>query len=341
LKNRIPVPDGDTLKMAAEQEEQPVPVDFNWAFDSAEAKKRQEDTAEQLFGDRNKTTKVIELFPETKLEFQLIPAGKFLMGAQSKNDDGCVLQKYGDESACIVEIEKPFWMGVKEITNQEYELFVPSHDSGVESRYGMQFGVRGFYVNAPELPVVRVSWNDANAFCKRLSEECGESVKLPTEAQWEYACRAGTTTALNYGGPDSDFGKYANLADRTLREFVCHPYFKERKPMGGTDYDQWVPRDDRFDDDGFLTEVPGRYLPNAWGLYDMHGNAAEWTRSLARPYPYSDDDGRNDCDADGFRIVRGGSWHDRPMNARSEFRLFYRPWQGVFNVGFRVICEIE
>ena len=337
-----PLPDGDRIRAEEEKKSRPLPMAFDWAFDSDQAKKRQADEAEKLFGDRTKTTMTIAGPFGVKLDFQLIPRGKFLMGAQSKDTAGHSLQQYDDETACIVEMTKPFWMSTTEITNEQFEKFHSNHDSGVESRNGMQFGVRGFYVNGPELPVVRVSWNDAVSFCQWLSEKSGRKITLPTEGQWEYACRAGTSTPFNFGTLETDFGKFANLADHTLRNLICHPYFKEIKPMDGTKYDHWIPRMDNMTDGGFLTEVPKRYPPNAWGLFDMHGNAAEWTRSLARPYPYSELDGRNDMkDLLRPRIVRGGSWRDRPMAARSEFRYFYRPWQGVFNVGFRVVSEIN
>ncbi len=83
----------------------------------------------------------------------------------------------------------------------------------------------------------------------------------------------------------------------------------------------------------------GSYAPSAWGLHDMHGNAAEWTRSVYRAYPYDSRDGRNDTAAVGRRVVRGGSWYDRPKRARSAYRGAYQPWQGVFDVGFRVVIE--
>ena len=85
----------------------------------------------------------------------------------------------------------------------------------------------------------------------------------------------------------------------------------------------------------------GRYQPNAWGLHDMHGNAAEWTLSSYRPYPYNNNDGRNDPNSAEMKTVRGGSWYDRPIHARSASRLPYRPWQAVYNVGFRVVMAAE
>ncbi|HPP54640.1 MAG TPA: formylglycine-generating enzyme family protein, partial [Thermoguttaceae bacterium] len=126
----------------------------------------------------------------------------------------------------------------------------------------------------------------------------------------------------------------------TLSEFVCHPYLKERVPLANASkYDDWIPKDSRFRDGGFLSDGVAHYQPNPWGLYDMHGNVWEWTRSDWRPYPYRDDDGRNAGSPNEKKVVRGGSWHDRPHRARSSFRLAYRPYQPVFDVGFRVICE--
>jgi len=85
----------------------------------------------------------------------------------------------------------------------------------------------------------------------------------------------------------------------------------------------------------------GRYQPNAWGLHDMHGNVWEWTRSAERAYPYVENDGRNDLTAPGRRVVRGGSWYDRPKRCTSSFRLGYQPFQKVFNTGFRVVCQMD
>jgi formylglycine-generating enzyme required for sulfatase activity len=162
---------------------------------------------------------------------------------------------------------------------------------------------------------------------------------LPSEAQWEYACRAGTAGPFYYGDLTTDFSPFANLADRTLREFVCDPYSKARAPFPNPGkYDDWIPKDERFHDGGFVSEDVGRYRANAWGLLDMHGNVAEWTRSAYQPYPYRNDDARNASMAES-RVARGGSWRDRPREARSASRLAYRPYQAVYNVGFRVVAE--
>ena len=191
----------------------------------------------------------------------------------------------------------------------------------------------GWPLNQPRQPVVRVSWKEAVAFCRWLSKQIGEPVTLPTEAQWEWACRAGADSALSYGDLDTDFSAYANMADATMRELA----YDARDQL----CPDIVPRDDRFDDGELVTTRVGRYRPNAWGLYDMHGNAWEWARSTYAAYPYRTDDGRNNLDDSSQKVVRGGSWYDRPKRCRSAFRLSYPAWQKVYNVSFRVIIEAD
>ena len=291
-------------------------------FDAAEAARRQ-----AALGTVRQT---IDLGGAT-MELVLVPPGEFVMGDGAGFPD--------ERPPSVTPIAKPFWVGRCEVTNAQYACFDPTHDSRVESKNAMQFGVRGFYVNGPRQPVVRVSWREAMAFCEWLSGATGRRFTLPTEAQWEYACRTGTDTPFSHGGLDTDFSVHANLADRTLREYVCDPYSKARAPFADPGkYDDWLPKDERFDDGGFVSEDVGRWRPNAWGLCDMHGNAAEWTLSAYRPYPYRDD-GRNDPRAEEPRVVRGGSWRDLPRDCRSASRLPYRPYQKVYNVGFRVVSE--
>ncbi len=263
----------------------------------------------------------------------LIPPGRFVMGDPNGLRD--------ERPASMVAIERPFWIGTCEVTNRQFAAFDPTHDSRFESKNGYQFGVTGFDLSGPDQPVVRVSWTQAMAFCRWLSQRTGRRFTLPTEAQWEYACRAGTASAFSYGGPDDDFSPYANLADAKLKFFATDPYTIHGPLPKYTRYDDWIPRDGRFDDGGLVTVPVGRYRPNPWGLYDMHGNAAEWTRSTYRPYPYDVADGREQPDAiaDARKVVRGGSWRDRPARCRSAYRVSYPAWQGVYNVGFRVVCQ--
>jgi formylglycine-generating enzyme required for sulfatase activity len=182
--------------------------------------------------------------------------------------------------------------------------------------------------------VVRVSWNRAVAFCRWLSARTGRRIDLPTEAQWEYACRAGAAAPLWYGPTDADFSRFANVSDATHQ--AVDPFGWSGRPQV---IPPWRPADTRFDDGNRVSAPVGTYAPNPWGLHDVHGNVAEWTRSAYRPYPYREDDGRNRPDAAGRRVVRGGSWYDRPDRCRSAFRQPYRRDQGVYDVGFRIVYE--
>jgi formylglycine-generating enzyme required for sulfatase activity len=285
----------------------------NWPFNADEARRRQTENGE--------AERVVELPDGSRLELVQIPAGSFVMGCPDGEAD-----EYPPHR---VRIERPFYMGKFEISNAQFALFHPAHDSAYISMTNKDHSHRGHPINQPAQPVVRVTWDQADHFCRWLTEQTGLRFVLPTEAQWEWACRAGGSQAFSYGDIDTDFSGFANLADQSLAKLALR------------DSPPWHPTDDRFDDGAMVTQRVGRYQPNAWGLYDMHGNAAEWTRSVYRPYPYQMRDGRDDPSAHGQRVVRGGSWYDRPHRARSSFRLSYHPWQPVYNVGFRVVLEIE
>jgi len=128
---------------------------------------------------------------------------------------------------------------------------------------------------------------------------------------------------MSYGAIGDDFSKYANLADERINSLTPR------------DSPRWIPSAKGVNDGAVVTTTVGRYTPNAWGLYDMHGNVSEWTSSTYKPYPYKS----GQDTGDGAKVARGGSFYDRPKRATSAFRLNYPQWQGVFNVGFRVICE--
>jgi formylglycine-generating enzyme required for sulfatase activity len=135
-----------------------------------------------------------------------LPGGKFAMGANGRKAPR-------DESPATEVTIKPFLIGAREITNREFRQFDPKHDSRCESRHGYQFGVTGYDVNGDDLPVVRVSWNKAVAFCQWLSKKTGLSVRLPTEAEWEWAARAGSEKPFWWGDLSHNFAEFANLAD--------------------------------------------------------------------------------------------------------------------------------
>lgn len=264
------------------------------------------------------------------LELVRIPAGEFLMGSADGAAD--------ERPVSRVRVDRAFWIGRCEVSNEQFARFDPTHDSHVESMHAYQFGIHGYAVNEPQQPVVRVSWNEAAAFCQWLSERTGRRFDLPTEAQWEYACRAGAGTAFSFGGIGDDFSKEANLGDMKLSEFALETYIQVRLISNPNPFDDWVPHDRRFNDGAFVSAPVGSFRPNAWGLHDMHGNVWEWTRSQLRSYPYVETDGRNESGGSS-RVVRGGSWYDRPHRCTSSYRLVYAPYQPVFNVGFRIVME--
>jgi formylglycine-generating enzyme required for sulfatase activity len=218
-----------------------------------------------------------------------------------------------------VPASKPFWMAKCEVSNNLFALFDGKHDSGIEVGDFLQFSERerGFPVNKPEQPVVRVSWDEAMAFCRWLSQKTGAKVTLPTEAQWEFACRAGTPTPLWWGDIFSDFTKCGNLADASFRVISTHGW---GLPSGAVQ--PWRPAVTNFNDSFRVTAPVGSFAANPWGLCDMHGNAAEWTLSET---------------GDGRKVVRGGSFADRPRWAQSDSSRSYPSWQQVYDVGFRVI----
>ena len=231
----------------------------------------------------------------------------------------------------IFTMDNPIWISECEVTNAQFRRFDPSHDSGYYTKRRDRADGKGLSLNGDDQPVVRVSFEKAMDFCHWLSKRSGLTVMLPTEEQWEYACRAGTAGELGYGDLETDFSRHANVADKAIVPLY--------NVTGGVVVLQDVPADTRFDDGGIATAPVASYQPNAWGLYDMHGNAAEWTGSTYQPYPYREEDGRNLLTSEGRKVVRGGSYYDRPKRCRSAFRLSFPAWQRVHNVGFRVVSQ--
>ena len=252
-----------------------------------------------------------------------IPAGEFVMGSADGHPDEYPLAR--------VTVPRDFWMSDCEITNEQFRRFAPRHFSGYFMKRSFSNDGPGIAMDGMRQPTVRLSWQQAMNFCRWLSERTGNRFSLPSESQWEYACRAGTSSAMSYGTSQEDFSSLANMADAALQRIYTY--------TGGLVVLQDFPVVDQFDDRAVATADVGSYAPNAWGLYDMHGNAAEWTLSSYEPYPYRDDDGRNDIVLQDHKVVRGGSFFDRPQRCGAAFRLSYPSWQRVHNVGFRVICE--
>jgi formylglycine-generating enzyme required for sulfatase activity len=279
--------------------------------------------------DLGNTKKSFEIAPGVKMNFVKIPAGEFVMGSETG---------YKDEfPKSVVKIDKAYWMAEMEISNEQYNAIYPEHDSRFIHQYWKDHVNQGYAANKPQQPVIRVSWEEANKYCEKLSEKLGVKVTLPTEAQWEWAARAGSDQAFWFGNSSSDFSSYANLSDKQMRNMAVTGV--DPKPMSEghplKDYFDYLPRSKKFDDGEMITAHVDQYQPNYWGLKNMIGNVSEWTKSDYKAYPYVKSDNNPKLN----KVVRGGNWRDHPSKASSSSRNQFKPWQKVMTVGFRVIIE--
>ena len=257
-------------------------------------------------------TMSLSLGEGVEMELTYIPAGRFPMGQADS---------FPDERPRIVTVEKPFFMGRTEITNEQFARFDPTHDSRIEFGDFMHFspGEQGWSLSHPSQPVVRVSFDRAMAFCQWLSQKTSQNVALPSESQWEYAARAGMDTPFWYGTLDTDFSLYANLSDICNQQISNFGWLDRSNTIPG-----WRPADARVNDHSRVAAPVASYAVNPFGLFDMHGNVAEWVTDAPANIPT-------------HRIVKGGSWYDPPHRARAAFKQHYLAEQQVFDVGFRVI----
>ncbi|MBN8457041.1 MAG: SUMF1/EgtB/PvdO family nonheme iron enzyme [Verrucomicrobia bacterium] len=263
-----------------------------------------------------------------------IPAGEFAMGSATGHRD--------EQPVSLARITQPFRMAKFEITNGQFRHYDPDHDSRVADALNYQFGQRPWSLNGDDQPVCRASFREAMAFCEWLSRQSGKKVTLPTEAQWEWAARAGSPGDFPFGDLSADYSTQANMADLSITRFAActadQTYHAIRIVPDPNKFDLPLLYDPAHNDGHHLSTKPGSYLPNPFGLHDMHGNVAEWTRSHYLPYPYADD-ARNDPSAPGERVVRGGSWWNRPAQCTSSHRAVFQDYHPVMWVGFRVIVE--
>ncbi len=196
-----------------------------------------------------------------------------------------------EHPAHAVTLSRPMYMGKYHVTQEQYQAVIGTNPST--------------YIGKDN-PVENVSWDDAQAFCKKVTEQTEANVGLPTEAEWEYACRAGTTTTYNSGDAEGDLDGVAWYCENSKDS--THPVGKKQS--------------------------------NAFGLYDMHGNLYQWCQDWYRDYYYSKSPAENpQGPVHGvFRVLRGGSWHDVPIDCRSADRYRDHPDSRNVFVGFRVLA---
>lgn len=294
-------------------------------FDESKAKEAQDAWAKHL------GTKV-EVTNSIGMKLRLVPAGEFQMGSNDGSDD--------EQPQHRVQITKPYYLGQYEVTQAEFELVMGRNPSGFSKTGGSSRKVSGR--ETIRFPVERVSWYDAVEFCNKLSEKdgltlCyrltviernaeksithaevfiqeGDGYRLPTEAEWEYACRAGTTTPFHFG--EQSNGRESNV--------------RADDPFGASKKGLYLGR----------TTGVGDYRPNNFGLFDMHGNAAEWCQDLYGKDYYRSSPEVDPAGPDGGigRTMRGGSWSNEPRYTRTSARNWGMPEsQGDRDVGFRVV----
>lgn len=263
-----------------------------------------------------------------ELVLAYIPSGKFMMGSppnEANRGEG--------ETRHRVQITKPFRMGKYEVTNAQFEAFVKATGYVTEAE---KEGDKDSWRNPemPEktgdsegpwkdLPVVMVTHNDASAFVKWLSETSGETLTLPSEAQWEYACRAGGTSAYFWGDSEEGACRFANVFDQT-----------SKATLGGDDAIRCA--------DGYVWRAPvGSFEVNGFGLHDTTGNVWEWCadwydRDYYASSPQEDPTGPQ---TGSWRVYRGGSWIMGPQRCRSAFRDWNKPAYRFYFLGFRLAAS--
>ena len=227
-----------------------------------------------------------------------IPAGEFLMGGP---EAGLNLARFYQSPQHQVTLTKPFLLGMHEVTQGQWQAVM-----GTTPWKGDESGKEG-----DGYPATCVKWDDAVKFCRQLSEKEGLEYRLPTAAQWEYACRAGTTTAYSFGDDASELGEY-----------------------------EWY-TENAADAEQAYAHIVGQKKPNPWGLYDMHGNVFEWCQDWAGDYPSESVTDPAGPSSGSIRVCRGGSWVSKAEWCRSSLRNGSPPSFGstAYSLhGFRVTC---
>ena len=248
-----------------------------------------------------------DLGNDVKLEMVLIEGGTFMMGSPETE-----INRSKRESPQHSVTVPQFFMGRYPITQSQWRNVAQSN------RINQDLDSDPSNFKGDDRPVEQVSWEDAVEFCDRISQQKGRTYRLPTEAEWEYACRAGTTTPFHFGETISD--KLANY--RASKKYGKGVEGKYR---------------------GKTSSVDLFSAPNNFGLHDMHGNVLEWCLDYwHEDYVGAPSNGQAWLDGNrSLRVIRGGSWFNYPANCRSAYRNSSTPSGRVGTFGFRVVCEFR
>ncbi len=267
------------------------------------------------------------------MEFIRMNSGRFVMGSPSSET-----HRDKDESAHPVYINNGFWIADREVTRDQFGAFVEAtqHETDAQLigkagglRDGKREFIKGITWESPgfdqngDHPVVCVSWNDAAAFCRWLSEQEGKSYRLPAESEWEYVARANGTTAYIWGDDATDGEGWDNLADASAKEVVSQDIL-------------FV-----WNDQMVYTAPSGHGRVNRWGVYGIAGNVREWCGDFYNAYPVAGSRAVEQRPLGTMRVLRGGSWRQRPKFCRLAYRHAQSPDYSSNEVGFRLVCELE
>jgi formylglycine-generating enzyme required for sulfatase activity/serine/threonine protein kinase/FKBP-type peptidyl-prolyl cis-trans isomerase len=314
-------------------------------FDEAAAKKGQETWAAHLHSP-------VEITNKIEMKMTLIPAGRFAMGSAETAEQLMKVFPYakkewltGERPVHRVTISQPFYLGNYEVTKGQFRKFMEDtgyktdaekdgkgdwgytgdKDKPFEQRPSFTWRDWGVDQGDDNAPVVNVSYNDAVAFCKWLSTKEGKRYRLPTEAEWEYACRAGTTGRYYNGEDPESLTKIANVWDAAA---------KEKLPQ----FDHYLSSSDGW----AFTSPVGQFAANDFGLYDMLGNAREWCSDWYDEdyYTKSPEKDPQGPSVGSFRVARGGGWVNYAVYCRCASRLTAEPANRIYAFGFRVALSL-
>jgi len=296
---------GCMQEKAADKPGEPSAAAEEMAAEEAKA----EETAEKNEGSKPAVRKAGERMVKTvdgiEYAFRWCPAGEFLMGSPSSEPE-----RYDEGPQHSVTLTRGFWMLETEVTQAMWKSVM---GTSISQQRDKESTFRSLSGEGSDYPMYFVSWEECRSFCEKLSEKLGLTVSLPTEAQWEYACRAGTTSAYSFGS--SLNGQEANCnGNYPYGTSTKGPYLEKTVPVKS-------------------------YAPNAWGLYDMHGNVMEWCQDwydedYYAASPTSDPTGPN---SGSNRVIRGSCWYDIAQVCRSANRYEGAPVARNYGLGFRLV----